>query len=157
MDIRIRRGNPKDAGKIAEYAYKLAIQHRDYDPGRFSVFASLEQMIDFYGRQAAAKDSVILIAEFERKVVGFAYIQFEAKDYPNLLENAAWLHDIYIDEALRGKDAGRRLIEASIISAKELGAEKLMLSAASQNEFARGFFERNGFKTTMVEMMFSLT
>ena len=49
------------------------------------------------------------------------------------------------------------MIEKSIEAAKSLGADKLMLSVAAKNEYAREFFERNGFKTTMVEMMLDLT
>ena len=78
-------------------------------------------------------------------------------DYSNLLENAAWLHDIYIEDAARAQQAGKLLIEKSIEVAREMGADKLMLSVAAKNEFARKFFERRGFRETMVEMMFDLT
>ncbi len=75
-----------------------------------------------------------------------------------MLENAAWLHDIYIDEAARGHSAGKLLLEKSIeIARDEFGADKLMLSVAAKNEFAGDFFGRSGFKTTMVEMMLDLT
>jgi GNAT superfamily N-acetyltransferase len=77
-------------------------------------------------------------------------------DYANLLETAVWLHDIYIDEAARVQNAGKLLIEKSIEVARDLGADKLMLSVAAKNEFARQFFERRGFRETMVEMMLNL-
>ena len=46
--------------------------------------------------------SQFVVAELDGEIVGFAYVQYEAKNYPNLLETAAWLHDIYVDEAARG-------------------------------------------------------
>ena len=49
------------------------------------------------------EDAAVLVAEIENKIVGFAYLQYEAMDYANLLENAVWLHDIYVDETVRGK------------------------------------------------------
>lgn len=157
MSVTVRRANLEDARTIAEYAIKLVVQHQNYDARRFSRLAGVEQAERFYGSQTKAADAAVLVAELGGKIVGFAYLQFEAKDYANLLENAAWLHDIYVDETARGFNAGKLLIEKSIEVAKELGASKLMLSVAAKNAYGREFFERNSFKTTMVEMMLDLT
>ncbi len=157
MAVNIRRATKEDANRVAEFAIKLFAQHRAYDPHRFAEIASIEGAAQFYGSQTEAKDAEVLVAELENEIVGFAFIQYEARDYANLLETAAWLHDIYIAEEARGQNAGKLLIERSIEAAKELGADKLMLSVAAKNEFAQGFFERNGFKETMVEMMLDLT
>ena len=157
MAVEVRRATKKDARTIAEYAIKLFAQHREYDARRFAEIASIEGATNFYGSQTEAKDAAVLIAEFENVIVGFAYIQYERLDYANLLENAAWLHDLYIDETVRRHNAGKLLIGQSIEIAKEFGADKLMLSVAAKNEYAQEFFERQSFRTTMVEMMFDLT
>lgn len=157
MPVVVRRANLKDAEKVAELAYKLAVQHQEYNPKRFSVFAQIEQMADFYGRQTNSKEASVLVAELEKQIVGFAYLEFEARNYAGLLENAVWLHDIYIEETARGNNVGKLLIEQAKETAKEMGANKVMLSAAFQNEYARNFFEQQGFRTTMVEMMLNLT
>ena len=157
MAVVVRRAVFEDARTIAEFAHKLVVQHQNYNARRFAQIANKEQMATFYGNQTKAENARVLVAEIEGKIVGFAYIQFEAKDYAALLKSAAWLHDLYIDESARGHKAGKNLIEAAIEAAKELGANKLMLSAAAQNEKARAFFEHSGFKTTMVEMMLDLT
>jgi ribosomal protein S18 acetylase RimI-like enzyme len=157
MPVTVRRAVWEDARTIAEYAIKLIAQHQDYNPRRFSRFVTEKQAEHFYGRQTKTGDAAVLVAELEEKIIGFAYIQFEAKDFANLLEKAAWLHDIYIDETARKSGVGKHLIEKSTEVARELGADKLMLSVAAQNEYAREIFERKGFKTTMVEMMLDLT
>jgi GNAT superfamily N-acetyltransferase len=156
MPVTVRRATEKDAEIVGRYALMLVEQHRRYDPRRFSRLAEADQMAWFYGGRTVADDAAVLVAEIEGEVVGFAYVQFEAKDYANLLESAAWLHDIYVDEKARGTRAGKLLIDASIATAKKLGAGKLMLTAAAKNEYAREFFERQGFKTTMIEMMLDL-
>ena len=138
-------------------ALKLVVQHEGYNSKRFSRLADAEQMEWFYGGQTQATDAAVLVAELDGKVIGFAYVQYEAKNYADLLENAAWLHDLYVDEAARGSKAGKLLIEKSIEIAKEFGAGKLILSVAAKNEFAKEFFERSGFRTTMFEMMLDLT
>jgi GNAT superfamily N-acetyltransferase len=156
MTVTVRRATAKDARAVAEFAIKLFAQHRNYDAHRFADISSVEGAERFYGSQTEATDAAVLVAEFENKVVGFAYLQYEAMDYANLLETAVWLHDIYIDEAARVQNAGKLLIEKSIEVARDLGADKLMLSVAAKNEFARQFFERRGFRETMVEMMLNL-
>ncbi|MBS1792877.1 MAG: GNAT family N-acetyltransferase [Acidobacteria bacterium] len=157
MTVTVRRARREDARAIAELAIDLVIQHQNYDARRFSRLASTEQAEWFYGNQTDAQDAAVLVAESDGAVVGFAYIGFEARNFAALLENAAWLHDIYVDQAARGKNAGRLLIEKAIEAAKELGADKLLLSVAAQNEFAREFFERQGFRPTMIEMMLDLS
>lgn len=157
MSVLVRRANLDDAQKVGELAYKLAVQHRKYDAKRFSIFAEPEQMAQFYGRQTKATDAAVLVAELEKEIVGFAYLEYEDRNYAGLLENAVWLHDIYIEEAARGKNVGKLLIESSAETAQQLGANKLMLSVAAKNEFARNFFENQGFKPTMFEMMLDLT
>lgn len=157
MSVTVRRATPEDARAIAEFAVALAAQHQDYDSRRFTPLASVGQAEWFYGNQTKAKDAAVLVAEANGKTIGFAFVQFEAKNYADLLENAAWLHDTYIDETARGQNAGKLLIEKSAEAAKELGADKLMLSVAAKNEYAGEFFERSGFRTTMVEMMLDLS
>jgi GNAT superfamily N-acetyltransferase len=157
MSLIVRRAVLEDARTIADYAQKLVAQHQEYNPKRFSQIATEEQMANFYGNQVKAQDATVLVAELEGKIVGFAFVKFEIKNYADLLEYAAWLHDIYIDETARNHNAGKLLTEAAVEAAKEFGAEKLMLMTASQNEYAREFFERNGFRKTMVEMMLDLT
>lgn len=157
MAVSVRRADRKDARQIAEFAIKLFAQHHRYDTRRFAEIASVEGAENFYGNQTEAEDAAVLVAEIENEIVGFAYLQYEAMDYANLLENAVWLHDLYVDERTRGQNAGKLLIEKSAEVAKELGADKLMLSVAAKNTAAKEFFERTGFKNTMVEMMFDLT
>lgn len=157
MSVIVRLATYNDASAIAEFEEKLILQHQEYDQERFSIQIERKPMELFYGNQTKVSDSAVLVAEIEGKLVGFAFVQFEAKNFASLLESAAWLHDLYIDETARGHNVGKLLLESVIQSAKDLGATKLMLTAAAKNEIARKFFKNNGFKTTMVEMMLSLT
>ena len=156
MAVTVRRATKEDARKIAELAVNLVVQHENYDRLRFARLYDEAQAANFYGSQTEAAHAAVLVAELDAEVVGFAYLEYEAKNYASLLGTAVWLHDIYIDEKARGLSAGKLLIEKSIEIAGEFGADKLMLSVAAKNEAAQEFFERRGFRTTMLEMMLDL-
>lgn len=157
MSVTVRRARFEDAKRVGKLALKLVVQHQNYDEHRFSRLYDEEQAEWFYGKQTKSETAAVLVAEIENEIIGFAYVEYETVNYAEMLENAAWLHDIYVDETARGSGAGKLLIEASIKTAKKFGAEKLMLTVAARNEDAQKFFENQGFQPTMIEMMLDLT
>ncbi|MEP6946212.1 MAG: GNAT family N-acetyltransferase [Acidobacteriota bacterium] len=157
MSIEVRRATPEDAVTIAEFALKLFAQHRDYDPDRFADLGDLEGARRFYGERCDADDAAILIAERDGRPLGYAYLEYEAVNYADLLESVAWLHDIFLERNARDIGGGKILMDAAIATAKELGAERMVLHTASQNATGKEFFERAGFRTSMYEMMLKLT
>lgn len=152
MPVTVRRAREEDVETIARFALALFAQHHAYDPERFAELGSIEGAVRYYGSRIDANEAAVLVAELEGSVIGFAFLEFEAIDYAMLLENAAWLHDLYIDEAARGTGAGMLLVEAAAEAARELGAGKLVLTVAAKNEFAHEFFRHSGFRETMIEM-----
>jgi ribosomal protein S18 acetylase RimI-like enzyme len=157
MAIKVRSAVPEDAQTIAEFALSLFAQHRDYDQERFADLGNIEGAKWFYGGCIGAKDAAVLIVENEGRPAGYAYLQYEAVSYADLLESVAWLHDIYLDDSARGIGAGKILIDAAVAAGKELGADKMVLHVAAKNAIGQGFFERAGLRTTMFEMMLKLT
>jgi GNAT superfamily N-acetyltransferase len=156
MSVVVRSARPEHAAAIAEFALKLFAQHHDYDPERFAELSDVSGAERYYASRAEAKNAAVLVALLDERVVGFAYLEYEKLDYANLLENAAWLHDLYVDEAARETGAGKALIHAAKDTGKMLGADKLVLTVAAKNEYARTFFTRTGFRETMVEMTIGL-
>lgn len=153
MAVVVRKATRDDAPIIAEFAMTLVEQHRGYDPVRFARLGDLEGMAWFYGGQTEADNAAVLVAEIDNRVVGFVYIGYEPRNYAELSESSARLHDIYVDESVRGRGVGKSLIKASVDAAKNFGAAKLMLSVAARNVAGQRFFESSGFRTTMHEMM----
>ena len=157
MPVVIRRARPEDAAVVAKYALRLFAQHRDYDPDRFAELSNVAGAEAYYGSRMSSPTSAVLVAETENTVVGFAYLEYQAANYPELLEKAGWLHDLYVDETARGTGAGKALIDAAQEAAKALGADKLVLMVAAKNDHARRFFTRSGLRETMVEMTINLS
>jgi hypothetical protein len=80
----VRRATKDDAERVAEFAMKLVEQHHEYDPDRFARMASAEGMKWFYGGQTDATNAAVLVAEIDSKVVGFAYVSYEERNYAEL-------------------------------------------------------------------------
>ena len=156
MAITVRRATRDDARTIAEFAFKLVEQHRQYDPVRFAKLGDLEGMAWFYGGQTEAEDAVVLVVEIDDRVVGFAYLEYQSRNYMELSAASVRLQDIFVEEDARGTGAGRKLIEAAIEESKGFDAAKVLLSVAAKNTFAQEFFKHQGFRTTMLEMMLEL-
>ena len=157
MSAVIRRATREDAPAVAAFALELASQHHRYDAERFAELPTLEGAVAFYGSQTERSDAAVLVAELNGEVVGFAYVESDPVNYAALLERGAWFHDLFVADRARGLGLGRRLAEAGARAAAEFGAQKLLLNVAAANSSAKSFFEKAGFRTTMVEMTMNLS
>jgi GNAT superfamily N-acetyltransferase len=156
MAIAVRRATDEDAGTVAEFAIKLFSQHREYDADRFAKLDDVEGAAWFYASRIAGETSSVLVVKLDGAVVGFAYLEYEAMNYADLLEDAVWLHDLFVAETARRTGVGVELMKAALAEARRLRGQKLVLSVAAQNTAAMDFFKGLGFRTTMHEMTLEL-
>lgn len=156
MGIVIRRARAGDESQIAEFAIRLVEQHVEYDPRRFSLFANVAGAAAFYRERITDPRSALIIAEVDDVKAGFAFVTYEERDYAEMLEAGGWLHDLYIETEFRSLGIGSKLLSEAISAAREMKAEKLVLTVAAKNSIARDFFERSGFRPTMMEMTLDL-
>jgi GNAT superfamily N-acetyltransferase len=156
MAITVRRATRVDATAIARFAVSLFDLHTEWDPRRFTGIATREGATSFYGDRTEAENAAVLVAEEGERIIGFAYLEYEPVLYAELATRVAWLHDIYVEAHYRGKGVGNALITAVKDEAIRLGANKILLSTALGNKEGQRLFERNGFRTTMLEMMLEI-
>lgn len=112
---------------------------------------------EFYGQERAPEkdrrfleerllggESVILVAERDRRAVGFTQL------YPTFSSVAlarAWiLNDLYVAEDARGTGVGAALLEAARTFGRETGARTLMLETTPDNVTAQRLYERLGWR-----------
>jgi ribosomal protein S18 acetylase RimI-like enzyme len=143
-----------DAASLGRLGALLVREHHDFDPRRF--IAATARTADHYGSFLASQlndsDVVVLVAEHQRAVIGYAYGAMEGYDYMALRGPAAVLHDLIVDHDYRGRGVGRALLNAIVQALTSARAPRLVLSTAERNTPAQQFFERMGFRRTMVEM-----
>lgn len=159
--LTVRRARPDDVAAISAFAGELYRLHHRLDPARFWDLGgeSPERVAGrerFFASQLDDPDTRLLVVEQDGRVVGHAYLTFERHDYAQLLESAAWLHDLWVAPEARGGDAADALFAASRDEALAAGHVRMVFTVAATNARASAFFERHGARVTMREMTVDL-
>ncbi len=149
----IRTATPKDGPALGAYGAALARQHHGFDPERFMLPEQLEEGYRAWLlREAQQEDAVVLVAEQDGAVVGYAYGRLEERDWNALLDAHGGFHDLWVDARARRQGVGEALANALMEKLTALGAPRVVLMTAAKNEAARALFARLGWRPTMVEM-----
>jgi ribosomal protein S18 acetylase RimI-like enzyme len=153
----IRAAKSEDLPAIGQLAGALVRQHYEFDPLRFMLIPNVEAgYARFFGGQLSNSETIILAAEHDGAIVGYAYARLEERDWNNLLDAHGALHDIFVSESMRRQGIARRLVEAVRERLQGKGAPRLVLHTASKNHSARQFFAALGFRETMIELTLEL-
>jgi ribosomal protein S18 acetylase RimI-like enzyme len=106
----------------------------------------------FLMAQAERPEMLVLVAEREGAVVGYAFAGIEGNDYMALRGPAGVLYDLVVDPDHRRQRVGTALLEAALAALGERGAPRALLFTAEKNHVAQAMFERADFRRTMIEM-----
>ncbi|MDT4859264.1 Mycothiol acetyltransferase [compost metagenome] len=152
--ITIRAARDEDVPVLGKYGSDLMALHHQWDPNRFIATGTGTKAS--YARwlrsQLEKPDVVVLAAEQEEMIVGYAYAALEGYDYMALRRPAGVVHDLFVDPEKRNQGVGRMLLDAVIAELQGRGADLVVLSTAHRNEAAQRLFAAAGFRPTMVEM-----
>lgn len=150
----IRPATASDLPGIGQLGALLVRLHHAFDPRRF--LAATEHTAtgysSFLGSQLGVPGIVLLVAERRGEILGYTYAGVEGIDYMSLRGPAGVLYDIVVDPSHRGQGIGRLLLDATLSALAALGAPRVVLSTAEQNDAAQRLFAVAGFRRTMVEM-----
>jgi ribosomal protein S18 acetylase RimI-like enzyme len=157
--LNVRPAVAADVSVIGRLGALLVTEHHDFDAKRF--LAPMPGLAQRYGgfliAQSERPEMIVLVAERDGAVVGYAYAGMEGNDYMALRGPAGAIYDLVVDPEHRRKRVGTALFEAAIAALADLGAPRVVLFTAEQNHVAQAMFEQAGFRRTMIEMTRELT
>lgn len=119
-----------------------------------------DELMDAMGRlvpQLSSSNPPPTRAEMEALVASDASVMFVARDTTGILGSLtlvlfriptglrAWIEDVVVDEAARGKGVGAALNTAAIEHAREAGARTVDLTSRPHREAANRLYRRLGF------------
>lgn len=152
-DLAVRRARADDLPHVARLAAKLVRQHHAFDTRRFFLQEPVERGYEWWlGKELSRDRALVLVATLGDAIAGYTYSTLEERDWNLLIDAHAGLHDIYVDETARCHGVGAALLRATIAELAALGAPRVVLMAAAQNEAAQRLFRKEGFRVTMLEM-----
>jgi ribosomal protein S18 acetylase RimI-like enzyme len=150
----IRPARRQDLPALGRLGALLVQEHHEFDPRRF--IPATERTASGYaawlGSQLEEPGVIVLVAERNGQVLGYAYGGVEGPDYMSLRGPAGVLYDIIVDPDHRRGGLGRMLLDSVIEALEAQGPPRVVLSTAAQNLPAQRLFERAGFRRTMIEM-----
>jgi len=150
----IRVARYEDVPVLGKYGTDLIALHHQWDPKRFiptgpDTEASYARWLR---SQLDKPDVVVLAAERDEMIVGYAYASLEGYDYMSLRGPAGVIHDLFVDTDERNQGIGRMLLDAVVAEVQGRGAELIVLSTGHRNKAAQRLFAAAGFRPTMLEM-----
>jgi ribosomal protein S18 acetylase RimI-like enzyme len=149
----VRACQEADLDQVSVLAEKLVRFHAELDPERYLSHERVRQGYRWWLGQELVKEEVVLVVlAQDARVGGYAYGRLEQRDWMRLLDVHGELHDIYVDDDLRGGGNAAKLVLECVRLLEQRGAPRVILSTAWSNERARRFFEKLGFRPTMLEM-----
>src|SRR5947207_5176494 len=110
----VRRADRGDLRSLGRLGALLVQEHHEFDARRFLAPRSRtpDDYASFLSSQLDDSDAVVLVAEHDGQVIGYAYAAMEGYDYMSLRGPAGLLHDVIVDPDHRGQGVGRLLVDA---------------------------------------------
>lgn len=153
MTVQIRKAARRDLPRIAELAGELVRQHSGFDAQRFWGIPEPERGYErWFEKELANAEALLLCAELDGKIVGYAYGRLEPRDWNALLDAHGALHDVLVAEEARGRGIGRQLVQRMLEELRARGAPRVVLHTSVKNHAAQRLFAALGFRETMLEM-----
>ena len=152
-DAIIRRATKGDVPDAAALGAQIVRLHHATNPNRFFVLEDIEHGYAWWlNKELDRPEAVVLVAELDGAVVGYAYGAIEERDWSVLVDRHGAFHDLCVAESARRRGVGRALALAMIDELEALGAPRVLLRAMVQNQAAQRLAADLGFTPTMVEM-----
>jgi GNAT superfamily N-acetyltransferase len=159
MSFRIRDATPEDLPAVGQLAGRLVRMHHAYDPARWMLVDGVEAgYARFFASQLGTRETIILVAEDETstEIVGYAYAGLEDRNWAELRDACARLHDVFVVERARRQGLAGRMLRECIERLTALGAPLAVTTTAFQNEGSQALLRSLGFRPASLEMAMDL-
>jgi len=152
--FRVRRATAADAPALGRLGGMLLRTHHGFDPQRFiAPGTDPEGGYEWFLRaQLKEEDAAVFVAEQNGAVIGYVFAALEPISWKELRDACGFVHDVAVDDAGRRSGVATALMEAAMAWLRSRGAPRVVLGTAERNTAAQQFFEKLGFRRTMVEM-----
>jgi GNAT superfamily N-acetyltransferase len=155
MSFRIRDLNMPD-DKTAALSFILGSQHYEHavEPDRRLDSAVADEHYAELIERVATNRGRVFIAEENGCAIGWAVFLVERKPVFVVEEQRTYgyIAELFVNEGMRGRGAGRALIAACEDEARRLGLGHVMIGVLAENKRAAGIYARAGYSPYSSEL-----
>ena len=145
--MTIRRADAGDIDFLNRLLYQVAAVHHGIRPDLFRG-GSKKYEDDELRALLANDDAPVFVAEEGGEKLGYAFCVFQRHRRDGALNDfdSLYIDDLCVDEAARGKGAGKALFQYVKDFARKSGCFSVTLNVWEGNDAARAFYDRMGLK-----------
>ncbi len=147
-DVVVRDGVAADRAELVRLLDEMKAHHRELMPDESRFHVDGDDLDAFAGRVLADPGVVVVVAEGEDRLLGFAELRYLVKSWGHSCE----IDLLAVDAASRGRGIGTRMMSAIERRARELGVTGMRLNVSLGNDGARRFYERLGYSQSAVRL-----
>lgn len=141
--ITIRLAEENDYETLKKMYREFIDTMNQYDPSD----DNMDEEVDKWIKKGIKRvSSVIYLAEFEQKIIGFMRLQNkEREDENKCLIQYVKLSDLFVDNMFRNKGTATELLNQAIIWSNENEAAEIVLNVYEANTNARKLYDKHGY------------
>ena len=141
MSINIRKAKCDDLNSLNSLFQKLLEYERENYDENIKENLNIDS---YFNKKIKDVDNVILVAEVNKKIIGYIYGFIDSTNRIKL-EPEAFISSIYIEEEYRSKGIGTKLIKTFINQIKKQNIKYVFIENFVENEVAKRLYSKLGF------------
>lgn len=148
MEIIIETPNLNDLNQINKLAKQVHDIHVKWRP---DLFKKVEEVISKEQLEELIANKEIFVAKLENRIVGYVTIKIVEKTNPSMRYRVQIsIEAICVNENVRGKGIGTKLLEYVREYGKQNGCTDMYLTVNEENENAINLYEKFGFRVKSI-------
>jgi len=146
--VTIRYGTTEDARMLSEFGARAFYEAfaNGNTPENMQAYLKASFSPEIQLNELSAVDNVFLIAETERRLIGYTQLLLDSKEESLQGTRSLEIRRIYASPEYIGKGVGKALMSASIQEAKQSGCDSIWLGVWEKNPRAINFYKKWGFQ-----------
>lgn len=153
----VRDATVADIPAILPMVRAICSMHEKLDPPRYAMRLDVVAMYESWLPQRIAdRNSVVLVAEMDSKVVAFLVGSVESNIPIYRLDRFGFIHDVWVEPAARGLGFAKALSLRAVEEFRAIGIRQIRLETAADNPGARSLFTSCGFRVANIDMLLDL-
>lgn len=155
ISVTVRPYRAEDQDRVKQCIIELQEFERTLEADRVEGERIVERNFQELQEAHLRDEGRLFVAEVEEEVVGFINVQLvhESETYMSSLVDYAYISDIVVLQAYRGRGVGMMLLQQAEVFARQQGATVLKIQVLARNQHAADVYQHAGFRPYEIALL----